>query len=862
MSFDAGSAHASYILDVEQPKRAAAELRALFAAIKRDAAGIGAPSGIGGGGIGGGGQAAALTQQSAAAARAATGLERLRASEVRVAVAGRDYATALQLISAQLSSAQPGTLRYNNLLAQQATLTRQAAQATSGGLTGALGGLKTAMGGLGIVLGARQLVQYGIDAGGAALELRETENSLRAVAGNTTTYNAIIETARKQQVLFGGSLQDNIEGLSGLAVQSRISGASLTQLVDLQQRLTVLDPAQGAQGARIALAEALSGNISSLSRRFEIPRAALAKLNDTTIPVTERLKVLDQFLSKVGITSEAVAGRIDKDAKSFRELGQTMGDIKIAIGEGLVGTLGPVAHDLNDIAQALILLRQEGSKAPKEVNGFNAAIAEGATPVGAFRDQIGVLAIAMNLLAGNEEGAGRRVEELLGSTTHAATQQQVLGGAVQLTSAELQRQASAVTDLADRHQRLISLTPFDLSDRQAAAARALAEAEQHAADVSLVDAAAKDVAATKTELLQAHTQAVADAFIAANPHISATGIALAVAAKAIDPTVAEVVRLTLQLRGLKTELAGFTAGRPETGGDALARVLNAPGKNTAFANVQADAAAAARSAQILAIGTHNQKLFELNRIYQQQVRQFGRGSAEAIAAETNLIQERAAKQRVSTAARTGLQLDTLEQNSGLQLARTQRENLERLRDQQEDFDVGRSRKQEDFDRARIRLLAGGRRFEAARLGEDFARDQRRAREDFDRQRGRTLRNNQEGTGDIDARTDLRQGQILARARLARGGGGGGAAIGGGGIGAAGRGGGGLPALPGGGGSPIPLILKIQLTSLPLQIDGKTFIDATWSEIEQRVDLDLSEELATIGIVLPPGGTQTVVAGAP
>ena len=141
---------------------------------------------------------------------------------------------------------------------------------------------------LGVSLGPQlvtQAIGFAKSAATEALALRETQNSLRVVAGDTKTYNNILTEAKRQQVLFGGTLQDNIAGLQGLAITSRSSGAALTTLIDLSKRLAVLDPAQGAEGARIALNEALSGDPTSLAKRYEIPRAALAKLRDTSLPV-------------------------------------------------------------------------------------------------------------------------------------------------------------------------------------------------------------------------------------------------------------------------------------------------------------------------------------------------------------------------------------------------------------------------------------------------------------------------------------------------------------------------------------------------------------------------------------------------
>jgi len=202
-------------------------------------------------------------------------------------------------------------------------------------VTTAIGGVQRAIAGAG-------------EAIDEALALRQTKNALAAVAGDFKTYNVLITEARKQQVLFGGSLNDNLEGLQGLATVSRATGADLSTLIDLQKRLTLLNsgPTGGAQGARIALANALSGQITSLQRRFDIPTAELKGLNDTSKSAAERLDIVNQFLNKVGITSEVVATRVDQDAVAFRRLGQELGDAKINAGNALASNLSNIANNL------------------------------------------------------------------------------------------------------------------------------------------------------------------------------------------------------------------------------------------------------------------------------------------------------------------------------------------------------------------------------------------------------------------------------------------------------------------------------------------------------------------------------------
>jgi hypothetical protein len=158
---------------------------------------------------------------------------------------------------------------------------------------------------------------------------------LRALAGTTSNYNQIVEIAKEQQRLFGGTLESNIAGIQGLVVSARASGASLKQLIDLSQRLAVLDPAQGAEGARIALSEALAGDPASLARRYEIPRKELAKLRDESLSVTERLGVVDSFLAKIGITSATVSGSISAQAQALNAGAAAWDRFKISVGAGI-----------------------------------------------------------------------------------------------------------------------------------------------------------------------------------------------------------------------------------------------------------------------------------------------------------------------------------------------------------------------------------------------------------------------------------------------------------------------------------------------------------------------------------------------
>lgn len=242
------------------------------------------------------------------------------------------------------------------------------------GLNGILGPAALATAAVGGIYAA---IHAGQEAVGDALALREQQNSLRAVTGDFARYNEAVRTAKDQQLLFGGTIKDNIDGVQGLAITAKETGASLADLIDLSQRLTLKSPEQGAGGSRIALVEALSeGNIRSLRQRFEIPAAALEKLKDQSLSVEERLAALSGYLDRIGLSSEAVAGRVDEDAAALRRLNQEVEISTLRFGDELATALGGATTGL----ARLFGLINENPKALAELQALLAgktSIAEG-----------------------------------------------------------------------------------------------------------------------------------------------------------------------------------------------------------------------------------------------------------------------------------------------------------------------------------------------------------------------------------------------------------------------------------------------------------------------------------------------------
>lgn len=357
-----------------------------------------------------------VTQGNAAAEQLLTRAKQLGAGASERARLGLDL---------QIARLQKGT-----------TLAQEFGQSFSGSLNSMIGPAALATAGVTALFGA---VSAGIAAGGEALALREQRNSLKAVAGSVNLYAEALSTARQQQLLFGGSIRENIDGIQGLTIVSRESGASLQQLVGLTQRLNLKSPEQGIGGARIAITEALSGNTRSLARRFEIPNDKLKDLGDTSLPVAQRLAAIDTYLAGIGITAEAVAGKVDKDALAFRRLSAELEQVSLNAGDNLASAFGGAATGL---ARLLGLINQN----PKAIAEMRALFSGRGTidTTDIDRATRDVASSRAAEVTGGQRG-GSFVAERLGGTEELVTLRQRLVD-LQIQNEETGRSALALTE--------------------------------------------------------------------------------------------------------------------------------------------------------------------------------------------------------------------------------------------------------------------------------------------------------------------------------------------------------------------------------------------------------------------------------
>lgn len=175
-----------------------------------------------------------------------------------------------------------------------------------------------------------------------ALNAEKTMISARTLALSPETYGNAMQAALTQQQLFGGTLTKNIGQVTGFIPLANSYGVDINKTFNVARKLAAFDPAQGTEGAQIAIREFLSGNMSSLSRRFEISRSALSNIKQGD--ATEMLDSLDALLSGMGLTDRLIEDQAASMATKYDKMLGRLEAAQLSFSKIAVSALEPVLN--------------------------------------------------------------------------------------------------------------------------------------------------------------------------------------------------------------------------------------------------------------------------------------------------------------------------------------------------------------------------------------------------------------------------------------------------------------------------------------------------------------------------------------
>ena len=837
--YNAGSARATYELDISPFRQNLAEIKRGYAEIARAAAQARQiPSGtqtvvprreapnarpVGGG--------SGVNASAAEAQRAAVAAARLAAEQNKAALAAQRLSTEQQRTAAQLANteraetqAAAAALRYSQ---QQARANAAASGGRSGfgQLASGIQGVQAALGAVGIGLGAAQLLQGALAAGRYSASLGQTEGVLRQLAGSQQRYGELTRIAAENQRLFGGTLADNYAPLTGVLALSNQTGASLQQLNQASQLLLAKAPTKNAGDAFFGLGEFLSSNGAeaalSLADQFNLSKKALAELAREGVSAEDRLNGLFKLLADQGVTSETLNARLTDQATAYNSLGAAADQAFIRLGNGVNIVATPVA---NFLAGTLNQVTQIADKLAEARSG-------------------GGVSDLANSIAGGGFAAPTSSDTIVERPDAAALQDQIRSAIIARTIAT---QNSSQADIAG----YAAASQYAAGIRGAIdAARGSVDASNAAAVATLTQGAQADLAKIKNADLE---RALYAAAAGSETEAGAAGRLAQLYTGTSIPALAALISLLRDKAALE---GGGLLGSANLGGASAKDAATEAAK--ARAAYERDLAASL----VRSTGSTAQRL-ALVRAELATAAPYSERRKALLIEEAQLVRQAAQeRQRAGTAAAKADAKDARAYEAEVEQARraqqriedATRQHYESLRRLQEDYVLSSSRRQEDFELERQRLLAEGRIKEAQLLEEKFNREQRRAAEDNALARRRETE--QAGQEIAKARAEAAKIDPAAQAAAAAAG---------------------APAVAAGaraaqaeavlaataGQRPAPFTLQVQIAPTQVQIDGGTIVTIVWPAISQLVDAELTAGVLDVAVTAPPGAGQGSGVGGP
>lgn len=194
----------------------------------------------------------------------------------------------------------------------------------------------------------------------AANTMQAMEIRFRALEGSSEAAEARIAALTEEARRFNLPLTEVLAGIARLQPLLKQTGNETNRFVGLVARLATINPVQGAEGAAIAIGEALSGtgnDFYSLQERFNIPRNLIRQAIAETDNFAD---ALDSVLNQLGATEQTAiefgstfqgAFRAGKD-ELFRLIGEGLKPM-MALVTPIIRGFADVAASINETSPVL-----------------------------------------------------------------------------------------------------------------------------------------------------------------------------------------------------------------------------------------------------------------------------------------------------------------------------------------------------------------------------------------------------------------------------------------------------------------------------------------------------------------------------
>lgn len=121
----------------------------------------------------------------------------------------------------------------------------------------------------------------------------------------------------------------------------------LKQMWKLAEKMVAVDPAQGIEGAALALRELFSGDAQSIVERFEMPRKVMNDIKG--MKLSDQLTELDKVFNKMNMTDKLVNDMSSTALSKWNKLKETLKMGLSDMGTGMIKSAKPIIDQIQSV---------------------------------------------------------------------------------------------------------------------------------------------------------------------------------------------------------------------------------------------------------------------------------------------------------------------------------------------------------------------------------------------------------------------------------------------------------------------------------------------------------------------------------
>lgn len=231
-----------------------------------------------------------------------------------------------------------------------------------------LNGIKNAILGIaGAYLSAQGAAKLFNATVGAAARYQQSEVAVRAIFNDDAAAKAYLEMVELKAI--DSPLLNSTEmlGASKSLVAMTKNVDELAEAWSIIERLMVLDPTQGTEGAAFALKEMWQGDAMSMIERFGLDRGALNEIKKMSIP--QQIAEINKLLDGMGITQETVNAMGSTTLGYWAQINERVEKFMRMIGDSSNTKLGAILGGIVDKLDSMDL-----DTLAKEIDGMLAGV--------------------------------------------------------------------------------------------------------------------------------------------------------------------------------------------------------------------------------------------------------------------------------------------------------------------------------------------------------------------------------------------------------------------------------------------------------------------------------------------------------